>query len=237
MTVADIGRVKPDSGLNLRAKPNGEKIGLLLHDEEVEILEEVSFFRVKTRSGKVGYVHGSYLEKMPSLDAVVADLPTPARPVLSEKFDQVTFAHDRFVGEIARVDRDFVPALNRLCGYAEDSDLKVWVTSSTRSLNRQVAGAIVPPASNSCHHVGHAIDMNLLLQGQLYNSKKLRRGNLPNLPAPVREFIDAIRGDDDLRWGGDFNVEDPVHIDDNLFRRQELVYRAKLLSRVDQLNA
>jgi hypothetical protein len=32
----------------------------------------------------------------------------------------------------------------------------------------------------------------------------------------VREFIQKVRDAPGLRWGGDFNPEDPVHIDDGL---------------------
>ena len=65
------------------------------------------------------------------------------------------------------------------------------------------------------------IDMNLYLGSPTnwFNSQKLKRGNLPSLPAAVRTFIEMIRDDDLLRWGGDFIREDPVHVDDNLYRR------------------
>ncbi len=236
MTVGDRGRVKPRSGLNLRAKPNGEKIAVLAHNEEVEILEEVTFFRVRGAAGRIGYVHGAYVEKMPAaemLDRAVA----VGNAIPTETFKLVTFINECFVGEVVRVDRDFVPALERVAHYARDNALKVWTTSSVRSINNQVRGAIVPPASRSCHHIGHAIDMNLLHDGKLYNSKKLRRGNLNRLPQAIRHFIDAIRADEGLRWGGDFHVEDPVHIDDDFFRKQEVLYMAKLHSRIAQLNA
>jgi len=232
----DRGRVKPESGLNLRKKPNGEKIEVLEHNEEVRILEEVSFFRIKTSSGHVGYVHGDYLEKMPGLTSI-EPLSAGEESAPSELFEQVTFSHKNFAGEVAKVDRDFVLALNRVAQYAGHNALKVWVTSSTRSMTNQVRGAIVPPASKSCHHIGHAIDMNLLLDGTLYNSKKLKRGNLGTLPEPIRVFIDSIRADEGLRWGGDFNVEDPVHIDDDFYRKQKILYAAKLQSRLHQLNA
>ena len=68
----------------------------------------------------------------------------------------------------------------------------------------------------SNHMAGHAIDMNVQSEGVLYNSSKLKKSNLANLPAPVKSFIEAIRDDTTLRWGGDFATEDPVHIDDHL---------------------
>ncbi|MEE8056455.1 MAG: SH3 domain-containing protein [Pseudomonadales bacterium] len=231
-----VGRVRSGTGLNLREKPNGEKIDVLGHNEEVEILEEVSFFRIRTTSGQIGYVHGSYLEKMPAVEDV--DFTAiDKNSVPSEAFDLVTFSNEHFVGEAVKVDRDFVLSLNRICQYAKDFNVKIWATSSTRSINNQVRGAIVSPASNSCHHIGHAIDMNLLLDGKLYNSKKLSRSNLKNLPEPIGNFIESVRTDEGLRWGGDFNSEDPVHIDDDFYRQQKIIYMAKLHSRLNQLNA
>ncbi|MFM7725475.1 MAG: hypothetical protein ACKO7B_02140, partial [Flavobacteriales bacterium] len=36
---------------------------------------------------------------------------------------------------------------------------------------------------------------------------------LKNQPQPIQDFIQAVRGNPDLRWGGDFGKQDPVHID------------------------
>lgn len=228
------GRVKPDSGLNLRETPNGKKIGVLAHNDEVEILEEVLFFRVKTRNGRVGYVHGDYLDESPQ--PVLSAVDSEMENALPE-FELVTFTASQFVGKEVRVDRDFMPALEKINQYATTCAVKVWVTSAIRNLNDQVNGAIVPPASNSCHHIGHAIDMNVQYGGQLYNSKKLKKDQFSALPDAVKEFLNHIRNDNGLRWGGDFTTEDPVHIDDDFYRKQELMYLAKLQSRVDQLNA
>ncbi|MFT4937487.1 MAG: hypothetical protein ACI88A_000504 [Paraglaciecola sp.] len=235
MRTGERGRIKPDSGLNLREKPNGEKIGVLRHNDEVEILEEVLFFRVKSESGQVGYVHASYVEHMPVIEKVDVVKISP-NLVPSEVFNLVTFSNERLIGDAVKVDLDFVPAMNRICTYAKKFKLKIWATSSTRTLDNQVRGAIVPPASHSCHHIGHAIDMNIQFDGELYNSKKLKRANLDNLPVAIRNFINAIRNDQGLRWGGDFKTEDPVHIDDDFYRKQQIIYLAKLDSRVNQLN-
>ena len=232
----DKGRVKPDTGLNLREKPNGELVSVLRHNEVVDILEEVTFFRVRNALGDVGYVHGGFLEKMPAIENRISSTSTTT-VFPSDTYEQVTFQNDYFIGEAAKVDRDFVPALTRIGVYAKTCQVKVWVTSSTRNLGDQVRGAIVPPASQSCHHVGHAIDMNLMFEGKLFNAKKLKRDNLSNLPSAIGKLIDKIREDGGLRWGGDFNTEDPVHIDDDLYHRQEIMYMAKLHSRVKQLNA
>ena len=41
----------------------------------------------------------------------------------------------------------------------------------------------------------------------------MKRRNLSELPNNVQGFINDIRKNKDLRWGGDFKREDPVHID------------------------
>ena len=69
--------------------------------------------------------------------------------------------------------------------------------------------------------------MNLLIDDVRYNSKKLL--DFDNLPQPARDFINDIRSDSILRWGGDFKdkngkpIYDVVHIDDglNVYNTQE----------------
>lgn len=235
------GRVKPETGLNLRDKPNGQKISVLSHNQLVGIIDEVTFYRVKTSTGEVGFVHGDYVENMPpsSVEDFRTGSEIGATTLLhpSEEFVLTVFNGSEFIGETAKVDKDFVPELNRVNEYAKTCDLKVWVTSSTRNINQQVRGAIVPPATRSCHFVGHAIDMNLMYGGKLFNSKKLKKSNFDNLPQSIQAFLNSVRDDKVLRWGGDFSTEDPVHIDDNFYHRNQLMYRAKLLSRVNQLNS
>ena len=233
----DKGRVKSDTGLNLRNKPNGNKIGVLAHNEEVEILDEILFYRVKSPSGEIGYVHGDYLEKIPAHERLHDASTAVDTSQWSPTFELVTYSNDRFIGEKIRVDRDFTRELDKLAGFAKQQNIKIWVTSSIRQLNNQIQGAIVKPAGNSCHHIGHAIDMNIFHQGTLYNSKKLRKANHNRLPQPVLAFIQAVRDDPILRWGGDFRQEDPVHIDDNLYNDDKILYTAKLDNRVSTLNA
>ena len=231
------GRVKPESGLNLREQANGRKTGVLIHNEEVDILEEITWYRVRTRDGRVGYVHGDYLDLSPQV-AVLPEATDPAVIALAQpEFELVTYQGGQFTGKEVQVDKDFIPALERINLYASECDIKVWVTSAIRNLNEQVNGAIVTPASRSCHHIGHAIDMNVQYQGRLYNSAALKKANHDQLPAAVTGFIQRLREDAELRWGGDFATEDPVHIDDDFYHLQEAFYLAKLQSRVNQLNA
>lgn len=230
------GRVKSESGLNLRLKPNGGKIGVLSHDEEFTILDEVTFYRVKSKTGQVGYVHSAYVEKNPS-ENVLADASVAKKNDYSPDFKPVIFTNESYMGEAVRVDQDFVKDLDRLGQYASQCKVKIWVTSSLRQLNNQIKGAIVKPATHSCHHIGHAIDMNLLHEDKIYNSKMLKKANHKNLPESIQNFFESLKSDTILRWGGDFSQQDPVHIDDNFFNNQNLMYQAKLDSRIAQLNA
>lgn len=99
----------------------------------------------------------------------------------------------------------------------------MYITSSFRKSGQVIGGAIVTPASRSNHYVGHAIDMNLAGPGYWCNSRCL--GD-PNQHQGVKCFIGKIRGDLGLRWGGDFNVKDVVHIDDGLNLQKPKAYDA-----------
>lgn len=227
------GIVKSKTGLNLRLKPNGDKIAVLGYEEEFDIVDEVTFYRVKTRDGKTGYVHGDYVEKIPT-PTILPEL----KPKLKvPDFKPVVYSNEHFLGETINIDQDFVPGMDRLAEFCKQCGVKIWVTSSLRSFDKQVNGAIVEPASFSCHHVGHAIDMNVMHDGVLYNSKKLKRDNYVKLPQSVKDLFDLIRADEELRWGGDFTVDDPVHIDDNLYNMNKPLYMSKLDARIAIANA
>lgn len=126
----------------------------------------------------------------------------------------VLFQGSRFLGKPCRADIQFIPSLEKVNKYAEEANVQVYVTSSFRT-STNVQGAIVKPATFSNHMAGHGIDMNVVhTNGKWANSKILAKH--PNVPAPVKQFLDAIINDSGLRWGGLFNTKDPVHIDDHL---------------------
>lgn len=135
------------------------------------------------------------------------------------------FKSPRFKGKLVLADVEFFDSLQRIEQFAASDNLELFVTSSARLQGAPIGGAIVPPASRSNHLVGHAIDMNLLFKGQLFNGAALDNSNFNNLPASIQTFIQNIRNDPTLRWGGDFN--DPVHIDDGLNLAQPLTWDAK----------
>jgi hypothetical protein len=73
--------------------------------------------------------------------------------------------------------------------------------------------------------------MNLKSASGVFNSQTLRRPNRANLPPEIRRFLDLVRNDGELRWGGDFTPDDPVHIDDGLNRTDPARWDSKLASR------
>jgi hypothetical protein len=238
------GTVIARGGLPLRKAPKtGAVLSKLRRNTRVEVLEKETWLRVRTRDGSVGYVLADFVEVAPQ-DLFPTPEPKPAsRPArrrrrvapaalqASTACDIRIYRNDRYAGNELRADVDFFPSLDRLNQLAADCDVEIFITSSTREPGRTVAGAIVPPTTRSNHLVGHAIDMNVQFDGRLFDSKALKRDNLPNLPAPVREFIEKVRADGTLRWGGDFNPEDPVHFDDSLNRRDPALWDSKFASR------
>jgi len=123
-----------------------------------------------------------------------------------------TVSYANYLGAHIEVHNDFVQHIQQINDYAGQSNVKVYITSSFRK-NASVGGAIVPPATKSNHMVGHAIDMNVMYNGNTLCNSVCLAGTMP--PA-VHTFIQKIRNDPALRWGGDFTERDTVHIDDGL---------------------
>ena len=128
-----------------------------------------------------------------------------------------TFTTANFTNEEIVADRQFVDSLRSIDGYAASANVTVHVTHSFRTAGETPEGAIVEPANRSNHLAGHAIDMNLRAEdGEFHNSRDLHPDRLPEASEGVRGFLQSIRDDGNLRWGGDFGTPDPVHIDDHL---------------------
>jgi hypothetical protein len=128
----------------------------------------------------------------------------------------VTFTGTNFTGAAIQCDTEFEDSLQTIDTYAGNHNVQVHVTSSFRQQGQAVAGAVVTPVANSNHHAGHAIDINIRYQDTLDTSTQLHPDNFDSLPQPVQDFLNDIRNDTGLRWGGDFGTTDPVHIDDGL---------------------
>lgn len=155
------------------------------------------------------------------------DTITPAGAATALSITIETYRSPQFTGEALQVDADFLKDIRQLDQWAEELELQFYITSSLRRKDVPVRGAIVPPARRSNHLVGHAIDMNLIHRGDFYNSSKLK--NVHGLPPAIQELIGKIRKHPYLRWGGDFSNPDPVHVDDNLSRRDRELWEKKFL--------
>jgi hypothetical protein len=111
------------------------------------------------------------------------------------------------------VHQDFVPHMARIDQYAVKNRVRLVVVHSYRYENQKMYRTVVTPASRSNHLAGFAIDFNIDYRGKRYFSHNLKKKNHANLPDRVQSFMNDLRADEDLRWGGDFRREDPVHID------------------------
>lgn len=212
------------SGLRLRATlTSGPVLKELRKNSRVTILGTETWHRVRTRDGLEGFVFADFVDLDPVATSAV-EAPS------DEALRVVVYQHPRFIGDVVRVDADFVPHLDRVAGFAEACKLKVFVTSSLRDPQGHVHDAIVTPAKGSNHFVGHAIDMNLQSDdGEFFNSRALKKLSLQ--PEAVRDFIGRVRDDPELRWGGDFRTPDVVHIDDGLNVTRPDVWKAKFAQR------
>lgn len=114
------------------------------------------------------------------------------------------------------VHQEFYSLVLKMESYAVKHNLYIIITQSYRSPNKKVKDAIVTPAVRSNHLAGHAIDFNLVSRGKLFESKDMIRENRHHLPPNINDFLKAIQLDKNMRWGGDFKTQDPIHIDDEL---------------------
>ncbi len=225
-----MANVTASGGLNMRKAPKpGEVIKLLRKGTQVEVLGEETWLKVRTKGGAEGYVSADFIDDEPLLAAPVAVASEVAEP--ADHCDIARFTQSRFEGKPVFADKDFWPCLDRLNTFAEQCDVFIHVTSSAREPGRTVRGAIVKPASRSNHMIGHAIDMNVRSSSGFFNSKKLKKSRLLDLPHEVRQFIQRVRDDEEMRWGGDFSKEDTVHIDDGFNHRHPELWDMKLASR------
>ncbi len=129
------------------------------------------------------------------------------------------YTGSRFRGHRGRqvlVHREFYDIVNKINRYAIQNNLHLLITQSYRSPNKKVYDAIVMPAVKSNHLAGHAIDFNIVYGGKVFESKDLFNGKFHRLPDPLKRFVNDIRLDPGIRWGGDFENQDPVHLDDGV---------------------
>ncbi len=117
------------------------------------------------------------------------------------------------------INREFLNIMKQVELYAEKNDIILVITQSYRPPQKKLKNTVVKPASNSNHLAGHAIDFNPVCRHKLYESKDMMQDKRLDLPEEVKQFIKDIQADKEMRWGGDFKTEDPIHIDDRLNRK------------------
>ena len=149
---------------------------------------------------------------------------------MSEKATIIQVSHDRLIGKKCLADGEFAPHLCELIDKCDELGIEIYITSSYRNPASPVTGAIVNPATKSCHHIGHAIDANFSLPDHWMNSKRMKKAKSDGWPDAFTDLIEWIRAHPVLRWGGDFPNEDAVHIDSNLYHRDKELYQSKLNS-------
>ena len=114
------------------------------------------------------------------------------------------------------VHRDFYDIVSQVNRYAVKNNLHLLITQSYRPPNKKIYNAIVTPAVKSNHLAGHAIDFNMVYGGKVFESNDLLNGKFHSLPDPLKHFVNDIRLNPGIRWGGDFEIQDPVHLDDGI---------------------
>lgn len=219
------GTVSARSGLRLRdSAQDGAVLDVLPQGQEVEILGRETWLRVRV-GREEGFVLADYIDPArPHVLDLPLDNSLPATGHEAITFNAPNFHSERPI----RIHRDFQVGLERVSQLAATKGVELFVTSSLRPPKTPVSGAIVAPARFSNHHAGHAIDMNVLSRGQLYNSKTMSSDRFEDLPEEVRDFLLAVDAEPGLRWGGRFSNEDPVHIDDGLNGRNRASFVTKV---------
>ena len=132
-------------------------------------------------------------------------------------------------GQQVLIHNSFLPIIEQIDAYAIKENVKIIITQSFRPSGKVLTDTIVPPARMSNHLAGHAVDFNVKLRWRTYDSKVLKKDHLAKLPSPVQRFIDSVRKDKTIRWGGDFENEDPIHLDDELNRKNRKLWKINFI--------
>lgn len=120
------------------------------------------------------------------------------------------------------VHKEFIPYLKQIDKYAQQDSLQIIVNSSYRHDKTVLYRKVVRQAKNSNHFAGYAIDFNIKYKGEKYFANNLRKKNFRKLPKRIQHFLNKIRKNKRLRWGGDFG--DPIHIDIAINKKNTKLY-------------
>ena len=112
------------------------------------------------------------------------------------------------------VDSAFVPFVHQADAAAGQAGLTMLVNQAFRRAGQPVEDARVPPASNSQHLIGRALDANLLENGRMWGSGLSDPASAisPAASPAVAQFLDLMRRAG-FRWGGAWTPPDRVHWD------------------------
>lgn len=141
------------------------------------------------------------------------------------KYKIVQYKHAVLRGKDCYIEEGFIPAMDRLCFYAAQSGILIYITSSYRKSTKGFK-SIVEPAKMGNHLIGHGIDCNFIVDGVFWNSGKMEEAmESSSLHPKIKDFIRLIRNDESLRWGGDFFKTDVVHFDDTTNRKNPELWK------------
>lgn len=135
---------------------------------------------------------------------------------ISGTFGKNVFIHKAFESDVILLD-----------SILEKHALKMTINQAYRHKSDKVIGAIVPPSKISNHLAGYALDFILIDEKKRYFATNLSRTSLSSLPQNIQSFFKEIRTVNTLRWGGDFNREDPIHIDYPLNIKNRKLYHKR----------
>ena len=214
-------------GVRLRDAPvDGNPVSAFDKGTRVEV--EDTWHKV-TIDGNRGWISATYV-KMGEVDetSIPHELTPPSHDVDLVRIKTWPPADTHFISNSPiQVDESFFPAMTRMDRYAAECGVEIWVTHSFRRAGDHLTGTVVVPSKRSNHLVGHAIDMNVKAEGRLWVSANMAKSSWSRLPQSVIDFLNKIRRDGQLRWGGDFVRPDTVHIDDDLWRRDSAAWTRK----------
>ena len=108
------------------------------------------------------------------------------------------------------VHQGFVATVTRLNTQAIAASVSLRINQSFRVQGLPPTGAVVQPATNSQHLIGHALDLNIV-DGSTVNTSAMFIAGSQSQGA--KDFIKGVK-QDGIRWGGDFSPKDPPHFDD-----------------------
>lgn len=123
--------------------------------------------------------------------------------------EKQTYTNSKYLlGKPLVITQPFVKYMDKIMILCYTYGVRLYITSSLRTPEQKINGAIVTPSKISNHFVGCAFDCNIYdKKGKLWTGKDLLYPK-----NEIKDFIEAVKKEG-VRWGGDFKTKDPVHFD------------------------